>query len=497
MDVRTPKNLPDDVDALKDIIRQQHEQLHSKSLLIDRMQTMLDRFKQQRFGTSSEKHPDQSEMAFFNEAELVAAEQAHASAQSDQDTSQKKVSAHTRGTKKRPALPSNLERVNVHHELYPSECACSSCGAQLERIGEEVSEQLGVIPQQYFVIRNIKGKYACSCKGCIKTAPMPAQPIPGSQASASVIAQIMVQKYHDGLPLYRQEKIAARSELDFPRAKLARWMISSTPVLQPLYNLAQDVFFSYDIALSDDTGIQVLKEDGRAPSSKSALWIRRGGPPDKPVVLVDYRQSKSGEAAYGLLSEFNGYLVCDAAKSFDKSVARNGLTLVNCNDHARRRFAQILKVGDKKDKKKWVASKAIGFYKALYKIETEAKLLADAERLELRKNKAVPTWNEFIEWAQKVAEMRIGHAPSRDALQYLLNHQKSLRVYCTDGRLPISNIQSEHVAKTIALSRKNFMCPSRRGYRTTSQTASCCGTSMGAVGSETGNGRHDLSGDVR
>ena len=105
------------------------------------------------------------------------------------------------------------------------------------------------------------------------------------------------------------------------------------PVLQPLYNLAEDEFFGYDIALSDDTTIQVLKEDGRAPSSKSALWIRRGGPPDKPVVLVDYRQSKSAQTAYGLLSEFKGYLVCDAAPSFNQSARQNQLTLVHCNDY--------------------------------------------------------------------------------------------------------------------------------------------------------------------
>ncbi len=458
MDVQTPNSLPDDVDKLKDIITEQQKMLQSKSLLIDRMQVMLDRFKQQRFGASSEKFPGQHEIQFFNEAELLAHKQNNADGDNSSETGETiDVPAHTRRKKKPRALPPELERVEVHHELDPSERTCSGCGDELERIGEEVSEQLGVIPQHYFVVRHIKGKYACSCKGCMKTAPMPAQPIPGSQASPSVLAQIMVQKFHDGLPLYRQEKIDARIGLDLPRSKRARWLIAAESVLQPLYNLAQEAFFSYDIALSDDTTIQVLKEDGRAPSSKSALWIRRGGPPDKPVVLVDYRQSKSGEAAYSLLSQFNGFLVCDAAKSFNKTVERNQLTLVHCNDHARRRFADILKTADKKDKKAWVATKAIGYYKGLYKIETQAKTLDDEQRLALRQEKAAPLWDEFIGWAQKVMDMSIGHAPSRDALKYLLNHQESLRVYCTDGRLPISNIQSEQVAKTIAISRKNFL----------------------------------------
>ncbi len=459
MDVPTKNTLPDDVDALKHIITDLQRRLHSKEHVIDRLQTLLDRFSQHRFRPRSEKSPDQTELQFFNEAELLATQNAESHAHSDADDATP-VAAHQRAKKKNRTLPATLQRIEVHHELDEAMRTCS-CGQQLQRIGQEVSEQLGVVPQQHFVIRNIRGKYACSCKSCIKTAAMPAQPIPGSQASPSLLAHIMVQKFHDGLPLYRQEKIAARNGLDLPRSKLARWLMAQEPVLQPLYNLAQDVFFGYDIALSDDTSIQVLKEDGRTPSSKSALWIRRGGPPDKPVVLVDYRQSKSGEAAYSLLCEFNGYRVCDAAKSFNQSVERNQLTLVHCNDHARRRFAEILKISRKKDKqaqtKSWVAKKAIDYYQQLYRIESDAKTLDDTERHRLRQEKAVPMWDAFISWAQTVADQGVGHAPSRDALKYLLNHQTSLRVYCTDGRLPISNIQSEHVAKTIALARKNFL----------------------------------------
>lgn len=455
MDVHSSTPLPDDVEKLKDIIEKQREMLHSKIVLIDRMQTMLERYKQQRFGSSSEKFAGQVEFQFFNEAELTLEDGHHTDIDDTDDTVL--VPVHTRKKKKPRTLPENLPRVEVHHELDPSELECSGCGHVLERIGEEISEQLGVVPQQYFVLRNIKGKYACSCKSCIKTAPMPPQPIPGSQASPSLLAQIMVQKFHDGLPLYRQEKIDARIGVELSRSKRARWLIALEPLLQPLYNLAEDQFFGYDIALSDDTTIQVLKEDGRAPSSKSALWIRRGGPPDKPVVLVDYRQSKSAWTAYGLLSEFNGYLVCDAAPSFNRSVRQNQLTLVHCNDHARRRFADIIKTANKAQKKTWVAAKAIGFYKKLYAIEKQAKLLDEQQTLVLRQDKAVPIWEEFIGWAQNVMELNIGHAPSRDALKYLLSHEKSLRVYCTDGRLPISNIQSEHVAKTIALCRKNFL----------------------------------------
>ena len=140
----------------------------------------------------------------------------------------------------------------------------------------------------------------------------------------------------------------------------------------------------------------------------------------------------------------------------NQSARQNQLTLVHCNDHARRRFADIIKTA-KKAEKTWAASKAIGFYKKLYAMEKQAKLLDEKQTLALRQNKAVAIWEEFIGWAQNVMDRKIGHAPSRDALKYVLSQQQDLRVYCTDGRLPISNIQSEHVAKTIALCRKNFL----------------------------------------
>ncbi|ASJ72821.1 hypothetical protein IMCC3135_13680 [Granulosicoccus antarcticus IMCC3135] len=233
----------------------------------------------------------------------------------------------------RRVLPDHLERVRVTHEL-DEEHRHGRCGGQLMPIGEEITEQIGVIPARQFVIQHVKIKYACECKECgVKTALMPLQPLPGSQASPSILAYTMVAKLLDCLPLYRQEKIWAREGLDLSRSKLARWLIDRASLLQPLYNLMQEVFFAYDIAMSDDTGIQVLKEDGRSASSRSALWIRRGGAPETPVVLLDYNVSKGSAVASMLLEEFKGYLVVDAAPSFNAIVSKNELVTVLCNDH--------------------------------------------------------------------------------------------------------------------------------------------------------------------
>jgi len=270
----------------------------------------------------------------------------------------------------------------------------------------------------------------------------------------------MVSKFLDGLPLYRQEKIAARERLDLPRGKTARWLIDGSRVFQPMINRFIDTFFGYDIALSDDTRIQVLHKDEQSPQTQSALWIRRGGPPDKPVVLVDYATSKSAQAAYELLSEFRGTLVCDRASSFNLSVRQNGLTVALCNDHARRRFRRVydkLKKEDKTGAIGSIAGQGMQCYKALYAIEAKIKDLPAEEKQRIRQAEALPLWQSFIDWALQIQIQGVRHAGTTDALAYLLKHAEELQTYCYDGRLPISNIKSEHVAKTVAISHKNFL----------------------------------------
>ena len=441
------------LDTAEQRIERFRQKAARKQNQIELLEERLRRLLAHRFGRRSEKNPDQFQL--FNEAELLA--QTDTSLEDEADEERINVPAHTRQRKKAShALPPELPRVDVIYDLDASETHCS-CGKALDRIGEQVLEQLAVIPQQYYVIRHIRPTFACSCKQCIRTASMPAQPLPASQASAQLLSHVMVSKYLDGLPLYRQEKMAAREGLTLPRAKLARWLIDASKVLQPLVNLLTDTFFEYDIAMSDDTGIQVLKEDGRAATSQSALWIRRGGPPDKPVVLVDYAPSKSGETAHGLLSEFRGTLVCDRAANFNDAVRRNGLQVALCNDHARRRFHKVC-VGLGKEKAAGsIAQQGLHWYKQLYTIERDNKDLCDEEKYAQRQAQAAPVWKDFIAWAQQVQREGIAHAGTRDALSYLIKHAEGLQRYCDDGRLPISNIQSEHVAKTIAIARKNFL----------------------------------------
>jgi len=178
------------------------------------------------------------------------------------------------------------------------------------------------------------------------------------------------------------------------------------------------------------------------------------------VVLMDYRCGKGETDVKPLLDRCEGYLVSDAAPTFKNLCAAYALVAVLCNDHARRKFAEAArKPKGKTAPKGWIATKAIGFYKALYRIEREAteKGLTPDQRRERRQRLAVPVWDEFMSWAKRMQIEGVRDAKTRAALAYLINHEVGLRRYCEDGRLPISNILSEHVAKTVAVARKNFL----------------------------------------
>ena len=430
---------------------QLRKSVHAKSLTIEKLEERLRALLIQKYGQKSERfNPNQ--LTLFNEAELII------EAVTGEDVIDVKPHKRSVNNKRKP-LPDHLPRVDVVHELDEHERQCA-CGGTLQRIGEDVNEQLSIIPRQYFVVRHIRARYACDCKNSAKSAAMPAHPLPGAQVTPMMLAHIMVSKLSDGLPLYRQEKMAERDGLELNRTKLARWFIEGSSVFQPVINRFMDTFFGYDIAMSDDTRIRVLKTAEHNPNTQSALWIRRGGPPDKPVVLVDYKPTKSGEAAYSLLDDFKGTLVCDGASNFNLSVKRNGLSVALCNDHARRRFRHVHEKLSKEKQHRAsiaIASQGLKRYNALYAIEREIKELPPEERLRIRTEKAVPLWESFIDWATQKQLEGVRHAGTADALSYLLKHANELQAYCHDGRLPISNIKSEQVAKTISIARKNFL----------------------------------------
>jgi transposase len=475
--VKDVEKLPDDVAELKAIITQQQGQIASlqtdhqheiDSLQTDHQQEVnalqaqhqqeLASLQEQlyllihkRFGRSSEKAPAEQQ-SLFNEAE-----QDDALFDTDEETT---VAAHSRKKSGRQKLSDALPRVEIIHDIPESEKVCPHDGHALKVMGQESSEQLDIIPAKVRVLRHIRLKYSCPCceKG-VKIAPVPKQPIPKSIASPGLLAYICVSKYVDALPLYRQEKIFKRIGVDIPRASLANWMVRMGGLIQPLINLLREQMLSYDLMQMDETTVQVLNEEKKAASSKSYMWIQRGGPPGKPVILFDYDPSRSSTVPLRLLEGFKGYLQVDGYEGYNAAVKANGLVQLGCWAHARRKFDEAVKAqGRKKGKPKaGKALKGMSFIQNLYRIEKLAKEMTTTERTAYRQEHSVPILDEMRAWLDSSLPQVPPTSLIGKALNYLNNQWAKLIIYVEDGRLNIDNNLAENAIRPFVLGRKNWL----------------------------------------
>ena len=462
------QQLPDDVDALKSLLTDQlvrNEQLQADKQAVNQkneqlkvqvltLTEQLNLALARRYAASSEKlSPDQ--IALFDEAELDGeADPGVAGASTDDD--EVTVAAHQRNKRGRKPLPDHLPRVDVVHELAEDERRCDHDGQLLNEIGEVISEQLDIIPATIQVTRHIRKKYACDCGHCIKTAPLPAQPIPKSMASPGLLAHITVSKYQDALPLYRQEVILQRIGVDISRATLANWMIKAGCLVQPLINLMQDRLLSHDILQMDETTVQVLKETGKRAQSKSYLWLQRGGPPEQPMVLYHYDPGRGAGVAKRLLADFTGYLQTDGYDGYNAVVATNHLIHVGCMAHARRRFSEAVKAQGK-NRKRGKAHRGLTLIQKLYRAEKQARKLTPEKRFEHRQRHAKPVLDGMRTWLDQSLPQVPPTSATGKALHYLHNEWDKLIRYLDDGRLEIDNNAAENAIRPFVVGRKNWL----------------------------------------
>ncbi|MCP4011120.1 MAG: IS66 family transposase [Proteobacteria bacterium] len=413
------------------------------------LQEQLNLALARRYAASSEKiSPDQ--YLLFDEAETDT--------EIEWQDDEVIVPAHTRKKGGRKKLPETLPRVDVIHELSAEERICPHDGATLAEIGAVTSEQLDIIPAKIQVIRHIRKQYACKCGQCIKTAALPKQPIPKSMASPGLLAHIAVSKYQDALPLYRQETILQRIGVDIPRVTLANWMIQVGILIQPLINLLRDRILEYDIIQMDETTVQVLKEPDKKAQSKSYIWLQRGGPPGKPVVLYDYDPGRSAEVPKRLLGDFKGYLQADAYVGYNAVVADNGLTRVGCMAHARRKFTDAIKAQGK-SKKRGEAHRGLLLIRKLYRVERQARnLKMDApDRYSWRQKRSRTILDDIRKWLDKTLPQIAPSSATGQALSYLHNEWDQLIRYLDDGRLEIDNNLAENAIRPFVIGRRNWL----------------------------------------
>jgi len=449
----TAHDLPDDIDALKALVLQKDQHIDTLSTEVSRLSELVMFFKVRQFYKSSEKHPDQAEL--FNEPEVEDSSSLRAS--SDESSSDSPKAKSNAGRK---PLPKNLPRERVEHCLptgaqVPAGEKCD-CGAQFKEIGEEVSEQLEIIPAKIIVRQLVRKKYACPCcEGSLKLASMPKQPIPKSIAGPGLLAYIATAKYQDGVPLYRQEKAFERLEVELSRQTMANWMIKGAQLCQPLYNLLQDHLLDSGYVHMDETRVQVLNEVGKTAESHSYMWVRKTGDQKHPVVLFDYAPDRTAQTAMNLLPEFKGFLQTDGYAGYHKIGATEQITHLGCWAHARRKFMDAKKVLPKGKTGK--ADMALNLIQKLYRIEQHIKDQPPNKRFKIRQTESLRVLEQLKTWLDKSFNSTVPKSKLGEALSYLAKNWEKLQIFTTNGRLNIDNNPVENAIRPFAIGRKNWL----------------------------------------
>lgn len=420
--------------------------------------------RQHLFGRTSEKtareeiNPDQWRL-IFNEAEVLASEPAG-------ETSPIEVPAHERKKRGHKPLPAHLERREELHDLPAEQKICPQDHSLLERIGEETHEQYEYIRAKVRVVVHVRPKYACPCchQG-VRIAPPPAQLIPKSIATPSLLAEVTTAKFVDGLPLYRHSKQLARLSIPVGPATLGHWMqeLGNRHVV-PLINLMQEQLLASPLVHSDETTLQVLKSE-KSPTADHYIWVRLGvmpaetepiAVPERRIVLFTYTPYRNMEVARELFAGFKGQLVSDGLNVYDSVAEHYQLVHGGCVAHCRRGFEEARQVAKTNDAATH-ARTALDYIRALYRIEREIQSCASAEKLAVRRERSAPIVKDFNDWLDALAPKVWPEGKLGQAIAYAINQREKLWKFLEHSELPIDNNACERALRPFVTARKVWL----------------------------------------
>lgn len=349
---------------------------------------------------------------------------------------------------RRASLPAHLPRIDIRHE--PEHTVCG-CGCQMKRIGEDVSEKLDYTPGVFHVERHIRGKWACAQCQTLMQAPVPAQVIDKGIPTAGLLAQVLVAKYADHQPLYRQEAIFGRAGLALPRSTLAQWVGVCGVALQPLVEALKAVLLTRPVLHADETPVAMLKP-GHGKTHRAYLWSYATTQFDAlRAVVYDFAETRGGRHAQAFLGDWRGKLVCDDYAGY-KALFADGITEIGCMAHARRRFHDLWA-----NHQSSLAGEALKLYGGLYEVERDLQEVDADQRYRIRQLRSRPIADALRQWLilhrQKVPD---GSATAK-AIDYSLHRWAALIRYLDDGSLPIDNNWIENRIRPIALGRSNWL----------------------------------------
>jgi transposase len=412
---------------------------------IDKLTHELSTLKRWKFGRSSEQL-NGTQISLLDEtidADIAAIEE-----ELKELAAPPKTETQPRQQPKRAALPAGLPRVDIHHEPDSTTCGC---GCQLKRIGQDVSEKLDYTPGVFTVEQHIRGKWACTQCETLIQAPVPAQIIDKGIPTAGLLAQVLVAKYSDHLPLYRQERIFGRAGVQIPRSTLAQWVGICGVQLQPLVDALKGEILSHTVLHADETPVEMLKP-GNKKTHRAYLWAYAPGAFENlKAVVYDFCESRAGEHARTFLGEWRGSLVCDDYAGY-KAGFVGGITEAGCMAHSRRKFFDLHVAA-----KSQIAGQACAYISQLYDVEREAKHLNALERLQIRQARSKPLTDAFKEWMLLQRQKITDGSATAKALDYSLKRWGALTQFLDDGQLPIDNNWIENQIRPIAIGRSNWL----------------------------------------
>jgi transposase len=436
MAIENPEALPDDVHALQALVLAQRTELEHLKLLIAKLRRL-------QFGRSSEKLDREVEQLELRLEELQSTE-AKAQLASKSEPAQKKIPT-------RKPLPEHLPRERVVHA--PA-CTCPECGCEMRQIGEDVSEVLDYVPARFRVIQHVRPKLACP--GCerIVQVTAPSRPIDRCLAGAGLLAHILVSKYADHLPLYRQAQSYARDGVELERSTMAEWVGYCSHLLEPLTEALARYVLGAAKLHADDTPVPVL-DPGRGKTKTGRLWVyvrddRPAGSTDAPAVLFRYAPDRRGERPGEHLKEFTGILQADAYAGFNHLYANGRIQEAACWAHARRAFYDIHQANNSP-----IAAEALERIRALYAIEADIRGSPPQRRAEIRHARAGPLLDDLRAWLKQTLARLSKKSELAKAIGYVLTRWTALTRYCEDGRIEIDNNPAERALRAVALGRNN------------------------------------------
>jgi transposase len=444
--------LPDDLDALKRIIAAMAQDAVSAQAEIAKLRFQLARYRRAEFGRSSEKlerEADQLELAIealeADQAERLAVASPIVAAAIEAVVENKKPA--------RRALPDHLPRED---QVHVAPCTCPSCGGALRRIGEDITETLDYVPGRFKVIRHIREKLSCRACDTVVAAPAPDHAIARGRAGPGLLAHIVVSKYDDHLPLYRQAEIFAREDVELETSTLSGWVGATAAALQPLIDaLASDVMAS-DTLHVDDTPVPVLAP-GAGKTKTGRLWTyvrdeRPFGGERPPAALFFYSPDRKGEHPRAHLKDFRGVIHADGYAGFNELFVGNRITEAACWAHARRKFFDVHAATGSP-----IAREALDRIGRLYLIEEAISGAPPDDRRRERQQRSKPIATELRAWADETAPKLSRKSELAAAFRYMRARWPALVRCFDDGRLALDNNPAERALRGVAIGRKNWL----------------------------------------